>query len=71
MQIDAVGAVGHDFFHENACQAGGQGALLGSGKKAVQVAPVRQVSGMVDKTINIDHRNRNQGSRSAARSSLQ
>ena len=36
-----------------------------SGKKAVQVAPVRQIPGMVDKTINIDHRNGDQGSAQA------
>ena len=61
VQVDPVGAVGDDFPQEGLGDAPGQGAAAGAGKGAIEVAPVRQVAGVVDKAVDVDDRDRDQG----------
>ncbi len=60
MQIDSVGAVANDLVDEQVCDPGRERALGGAGKAAVEIAPVRQVTGLVDEAVDVDHRHRHQ-----------
>ena len=57
VQVDAVVAPGDDLVEDDAGHAAGQAAARRSGKRAVQVAAVRQVAGVPVEGQHIQHRN--------------
>ena len=61
VQVDAVGRLAGDLGHEGPRQARCQGALGRAGEAAVEVAPVRQVAGLGDEAVDVDHRHSDQG----------
>ena len=61
MQVDDVGHVLHDLGAQQVGNAPAQGATLAAREAAVQVAAVRQVTGALHKTEDIDDGHRDQG----------
>src|SRR5690606_29906045 len=61
VQVDGVGAQIEHLGLEQVRHACAKAAGFRAGKAAVQVATVRQVTGLVNKTEHVDHRHRDQG----------
>ena len=55
VEIDAVGGAGDDLLHEQVGKPGGHGAFLRAGERPVEVATVRQVTGLGHETVHVDH----------------
>jgi len=56
MQIDPDVTFGNDLAKKNICQTGAKRSRLRTGKAAVQVSAVWQISGVVQKPISVDDR---------------
>src|SRR3569623_662483 len=54
MQIDAVGGVAHDLGHEQVGETGGERAVGGAGKAAVELTAVRQITRVMNEAKDID-----------------
>ena len=52
--VDAVIGLGHDFLDELVRETRRNRALGAAGKRAIQVAPVRQVARLVQEAVHVD-----------------
>ena len=65
VKIDAMSTLAHNFINESVGNTAGQRTFCRARERPIQISPIREITHMVEKPININNRNCNQGSANA------